>query len=102
MGSSVRQEYAVVGGNIFFFVFVMFWCIDIVNLSARLMVASYKGGHGLLCDENTQQFAKTRYNCVELPAISVKGKKDPIKIFIPQMSSMKDQARRSLYEVLFF
>lgn len=39
VGSKDRQEYAVVG--------------DIVNLSARLMVASYKGKHGILCDQAT-------------------------------------------------
>jgi hypothetical protein len=43
VGCSSSQEYAVVG--------------DIVNLSARLMVASYKGQHGILCDSATNAIA---------------------------------------------
>lgn len=43
VGCSSSQEYAVVG--------------DIVNLSARLMVASNKGQHGILCDAPTNEIA---------------------------------------------
>lgn len=84
VGCSSSQEYAVVG--------------DIVNLSARLMVASYKGQHGILCDSQTNDIAGKSFNTgkssnfvqgakfhfKELEPIMVKGKSDPIEIFLPQ------------------
>ena len=90
VGSKDRQEYAVVG--------------DIVNLSARLMVASYKGKHGILCDAPTKYFiilliklfsdmAGERFNLQPLPSIMVKGKSEPIPIFIPTREKDREMKR---------
>eukprot|EP01127_Copromyxa_protea_P023362 TRINITY_DN8716_c0_g1_i2.p1 TRINITY_DN8716_c0_g1~~TRINITY_DN8716_c0_g1_i2.p1 ORF type:complete len:600 (+),score=107.33 TRINITY_DN8716_c0_g1_i2:33-1832(+) len=73
VGCSASQEYAVVG--------------DIVNLSARLMVASYKGQHGILCDSETNEIAGQKFNLKPLEPIMVKGKKDLIPIFLPRKPS---------------
>jgi len=75
VGSNKRQEYAMVG--------------DIVNLSARLMYAAEKEHVGLLCDETTMDAAvwTGKLAFESLPAIMVKGKAFPIKIFVPKSTS---------------
>eukprot|EP00002_Diphylleia_rotans_P010382 TRINITY_DN2082_c0_g1_i2.p1 TRINITY_DN2082_c0_g1~~TRINITY_DN2082_c0_g1_i2.p1 ORF type:complete len:1494 (-),score=288.02 TRINITY_DN2082_c0_g1_i2:3342-7799(-) len=66
IGSSIRRDYAVVG--------------DVVNLSARLMVAS----HGsILCDKETMTSSSSVVTFDALPPIKVKGKSYPIDVFRP-------------------
>ncbi len=55
---------------------------DIVNLSARLMVKAKDLG-GILCDEVTYLAANKHVEFKSLTPVSVKGKKQPIKVFFP-------------------
>eukprot|EP01114_Cavostelium_apophysatum_P003087 TRINITY_DN1281_c0_g1_i1.p1 TRINITY_DN1281_c0_g1~~TRINITY_DN1281_c0_g1_i1.p1 ORF type:complete len:1564 (-),score=458.03 TRINITY_DN1281_c0_g1_i1:93-4784(-) len=69
VGSNLRREYAMVG--------------DIVNLSARLMVAAKTD---ILCDIDTYEACKNAKNVdfKKLDDIKVKGKTNPIAIFQPR------------------
>ena len=70
IGNARRREYTVMG--------------NVVNLSARLMQAAKAPGHGgLLCDEATWSASRQRLHFERLPAISVKGRSEPIAIFRP-------------------
>lgn len=68
VGSTARREYAMVG--------------DIVNLSARLMAAAKMG---ILVDSETYQRSKhvNTLSFKALPPIRVKGKANPIDIYVP-------------------
>jgi len=70
VGSDRRQEYAMVG--------------DIVNLSARLMVAAHKMKLAILCDEPTYKASRSKVPFQRLEPIMVKGKAKAIDIFQPQ------------------
>lgn len=70
---------------------------DIVNLAARLMVAAGKLNSGLLCDETTYEGAQAKLSFRRLDPIMVKGKSEPIPIFVPQN---KDEAELALEAVL--
>eukprot|EP01094_Clydonella_sp_ATCC50884_P017230 TRINITY_DN2959_c0_g1_i6.p1 TRINITY_DN2959_c0_g1~~TRINITY_DN2959_c0_g1_i6.p1 ORF type:complete len:911 (-),score=383.45 TRINITY_DN2959_c0_g1_i6:73-2541(-) len=70
VGSTARQEYAMVG--------------DVVNLAARLMVAGTKLGKSILCDHATYAASCAHTSYVELEPISVKGKKSKIRIYEPE------------------
>lgn len=73
VGNQRRQEYALVG--------------DVVNLSARLMVASK---NGILCDEPTYKENTYRFHFERLDPIKVKGKSHLISIYKPcQMMTNK-------------
>jgi class 3 adenylate cyclase len=94
VGSSKRREFAVVG--------------DVVNLSARLMVAGLKMNPSqiaaayfgdkkpvdgarvpqpILCDADTFHLAKVGYVFRSLPPIKVKGKENLIEIYMPLRES---------------
>ena len=77
VGCPVRQEYAMVG--------------DVVNLSARLMVHSYKENLKILCDKPTYDSCNDNISFKILDPIMVKGKKDPISIYLPLTKEIKKQ-----------
>jgi class 3 adenylate cyclase len=70
IGGSQRQEYTMMG--------------DRVNLAARLMqAAEQRNDDSILCDSNTFQNAQASVIFEALPAVTVKGKAEPISIYRP-------------------
>ncbi len=85
VGSSVRQEYAIVG--------------DIVNLSARLMCASQVN---ILVDKPTFSMAKARYPFEALDPFKAKGKSRAQPIFKVKTLTESEKLirKRSRYDQL--
>lgn len=72
IGNARRREYTVMG--------------DVVNLSARLMVAARKNAAetgGILVDQATWQAAKARLDFEVLAPVMVKGKSEPQPVYRP-------------------
>ena len=72
IGNTLRREYTMMG--------------DVVNLAARLMMAS---SNEILCDEATYEAAKESLDFESLPEILVKGKHEPIRIYHPRRGQKK-------------
>jgi len=66
-GGTRRREYAVLG--------------DVVNIAARLMQTE---GAAVLCDATTARSAGARLGFEQLPAITLKGKAEPVVVFRPR------------------
>ena len=73
VGCPMRQEYAMVG--------------DIVNLSARLMIAADKLNAQILCDQATYDVTHHSLEFETLEPIFVKGKQNAIQIYKPSSES---------------
>jgi class 3 adenylate cyclase/tetratricopeptide (TPR) repeat protein len=73
-GSATRRQYTVLGSA--------------MNLAARLMQAS---GGGILCDSATVERARARHSFEALPAITVKGRAEPVAVFRPLASERRQR-----------
>ena len=69
-GSDARRDYMVRG--------------DVINLAARLMaVAREPGSDGVTCDDATRIATRGGIRFEPMPAVSVKGREAPVRIFRP-------------------
>ena len=73
MGSHLRYEYTVIG--------------DVVNLAARLMQAAQGG---ILVDQSSKTEAENIFSFEKPEPILVKGKQQPIVVFVPSRLSDVD------------
>jgi class 3 adenylate cyclase len=69
MGSSVKMDYTVLGGN--------------VNLAARIGLVAAKGGQ-VLISENVRYLVEDRFRITPLPPMPLKGIKEPVPLFWPR------------------
>ena len=66
VGNEIRREYSIVG--------------DVVNIAARLMAAA---PYALVCDAPTAEAASPRLSFETLPKLTLKGKTEPVAVFLP-------------------
>lgn len=93
IGNDNRREYTING--------------DAVNLSARLM---YAAGNNMilpngetatiLCDSATYESAKSRVDFISIEPIAVRGKAQPVAVFVPKTRHTKGSGQVSLTDMI--
>jgi len=93
IGNEKRREYTITG--------------DSVNVAARLMqaVASKKSTREgnpiqIFCDSETYEGTRNRVDFITLEPIAIRGKAQPVPVFVPQARHVKDMGRTALSDMI--
>jgi class 3 adenylate cyclase/tetratricopeptide (TPR) repeat protein len=93
IGNNARREYTING--------------DSVNLAARLMHSVSAGMTApdgssvhILCDASTYESARSRVDFITLNPINVRGKSQPVPVFVPQARHARDMGQVALTDMI--